>query len=245
MKIAFCGSDDENRKSIIKSFTFQWPMYATPANNIFDDVSWPEDAHEDLNESRSKLNDIEQSLFTKLIFFEKQLEKYKDVGHIVYNGCAIDILVNSLLLCEEGLVSEEFVEKVIYHNKKILRELDVVYFVPNRTLTEESLHDDLRLEGVYWNFYENFQTEFDTSPFFDHQNCASILLLETDSPINEIKMLLDKNGNLEGTSQGGTDGDLIDTNKLQRALKGNPQLLEAAIESLKGSGPTNMGSIRF
>lgn len=245
MKIAFCGSDDENRKSIIKSFTFQWPMYATPANNIFDDVSWPEDAHEDLNESKSKLNDIEQSLFTKLIFFEKQLEKYKDVGHIVYNGCAIDILVNSLLLCEEGLVSEEFVEKVIYHNKKILRELDVVYFVPNRTLTEESLHDDLRLEGVYWNFYENFQTEFDTSPFFDHQNCASILLLETDSPINEIKMLLDKNGNLEGTSQGGTDGDLIDTNKLQRALKGNPQLLEAAIESLKGSGPTNMGSIRF
>lgn len=245
MKIAFCGSDDENRKSIIKSFTFQWPMYATPANNIFDDVSWPEDAHEDLNESKSKLNDIEQSLFTKLIFFEKQLEKYKDVGHIVYNGCAIDILVNSLLLCEEGLVSEEFVEKVIYHNKKILRELDVVYFVPNRTLTEESLHDDLCLEGVYWNFYENFQTEFDTSPFFDHQNCASILLLETDSPINEIKMLLDKNGNLEGTSQGGTDGDLIDTNKLQRALKGNPQLLEAAIESLKGSGPTNMGSIRF
>lgn len=245
MKIAFCGSDDENRKSIIKSFTFQWPMYATPANNIFDDVSWPEDAHEDLNESKSKLNDIEQSLFTKLIFFEKQLEKYKDVGHIVYNGCAIDILVNSLLLCEEGLVSEEFVEKVIYHNKKILRELDVVYFVPNRTLTEESLHDDLCLEGVYWNFYENFQTEFDTSPFFDHQNCASILLLETDSPINEIKMLLDKNGNLEGTSQGGTDGDLIDTNKLQRALKGNPQLLEAVIESLKGSGPTNMGSIRF
>lgn len=243
MKIAFCGSDNEYRKSIIKSFISQWPMYATPANDIFGNVVWPENAHENLNDSKSKLNEVEQLLFTKLIFFETQLEKYKDVGHIVYNGAGIDILVNSLILCEEGLVSEEFVEKVIYHNKKILRDLDVVYFVPNRTLNEESSHDDLCLEGVYWNFYENFQTEFDTSPFFDQQNCASILLLETDSPINEIKMLLDKNGNLEGTSQGGTDGDLIDADKLKRALRGNPQLLEAAIESLKGGGPTNKGSI--
>lgn len=243
MKIAFCGSDNEYRKSIIKSFISQWPMYATPADDIFGNVTWPENVHENLNDSKSKLNEVEQLLFTKLIFFETQLEKYKDVGHIVYNGAGIDILVNSLILCEEGLVSEEFVEKVIYHNKKILRDLDVVYFVPNRTLTEESSHDDLCLEGVYWNFYENFQTEFDTSPFFDQQNCASILLLETDSPINEIKMLLDKNGNLEGTSQGGTDGDLIDADKLKRALRGNPQLLEAAIESLKRGGPTNKGSI--
>lgn len=243
MKIAFCGSDNEYRKSIIKSFISQWPMYATPADDIFNSVKWPEDAHEDLNESKSKLNDVEQLLFTKLIFFEKQLETYKDVGHIIYNGSGIDILVNSLILCEEGLVSEEFVEKVIYHNKKILRDLDVVYFVPNKTLTEESSHEDLCLEGVYWNFYENFQTEFHNSPFFDQQNCASILLLESDSPINEIKMLLDKNGNLEGTSQGGTDGDLIDANKLKKALRGNPQLLEAAIESLKGGGPANKGSI--
>lgn len=243
MKIAFCGSDDENRESIIKSFISQWPMYATPSENIFNTEGWPKGIHEDLIASKDKLNELEQTIFGKMVLLESQMEKYKDVGHIVYNGSGIDILVITLILCEMGAVSEEFVEKIIYHNKKMLRELDVVYFVPNHTITEESDQDDLILENVYWNFYENFQTEFDSSPFFDQKNCASILLLESDSPINEIKMLLDKNGNLEGTSQGGTDGDLIDADKLKKALRNNPQLLEAALESLKLGGSQNKGSI--
>lgn len=217
-------------------------MYATPAENIFQDIVWSS-SDESLNESYDKMNDVEKILFSKLILIETQLEKYKDHGYLVFNGSGADILVNALILCEQGYVSEEFVEKVIYHNKKILRSLDVVYFLPDNSINEDSEDEKKILESVYWNFYENYQTEFDSSPFFDHKNCASILLLDTDSPINEIKMLLDKNGNLEGTSQGGADGDLISAEKLQRALKGNPKLLEAAIESLKGGTPQNIGSI--
>lgn len=242
MKIAICSSDDDSRVKLIKSFISQWPMYATPAETIFQDIKW-ESNDEGLNESYSKMNEVEQLLFSKLIFIEKQLEKYKDHGYLIFNGSSADILVHSLILCEQGFVSEEFVEKVIYHNKKIFRLLDVVYFLPNNLVNEDSEDEKKILESVYWNFYENYQTEFDISPFFDHKNCASVLLLDTDSPINEIKMLLDKNGNLEGTSQGGTDGDLISADKLQRALKGNPKLLEAAIESLKAGGPQNIGSI--
>lgn len=242
MKIAICSSNDDSRAKLIKSFISQWPMYATPAENIFQDIKW-ECNDESLNESYNKMNEVEQLLFSKLILVEQQLEKYKDHGYLVFNGSGADILVHSLILCEQGFVSEEFVEKVIYHNKKILRLLDVVYFLPNNLINEESEDEKKVLESVYWNFYENYQTEFDSSPFFDHKNCASILLLDTDSPINEIKMLLDKNGNLEGTSQGGTDGDLISTSKLQRILKGNPKLLEAALESLKGGGIQNVGSI--
>lgn len=243
MKIAFCGSDDENRKSVIKSFISQWPMYATPSQDIFTDTEWPAEAHENLNESKEKLNELEQVLFSKLVLLETQMEKYKDQGYIVYNGSGVDILVNALVLCEDGLVSEEFVEKIIYHNKKMLRELDVIYFIPNNKINENSSYENIHLENVYWNFYENFQTEFDSSPFFDQKNCASILLLESTSPINEIKMLLDKNGNLEGTSQGGNDGDLIDAQKLKKALRNNPQLLEMAMQSLKHDAPLNSGSI--
>ena len=140
------------------------------------------------------------------------------------------------------LCSHDFVEKIIYHNKKILRSLDVVYFIPNNSVNEDSPEPDKMIESVYWNFYDNYQSEFDSSPFFDHKNCASILLLETDSPINEIKMLLDKNGNLEGTSHGGDDM-ILDTSRLQRVLKSNPRLLEAALESIKSGGPANVGSI--
>jgi hypothetical protein len=128
-----------------------------------------------------------------------------------------------------------------------MKKLDVIYWLPNSTITEDSKVEDIQLENIYNNFYENYQTDFANSPFFDQQDCPSLLLLESASPINEIKYLLDKNGNLEGTSQGGSDGDLLDTDRLKKALRHNPKLLEAALESLKnpqlvGSNPYS-GSI--
>lgn len=244
MKIAICGSDDNARVDLIKSFISQWPMYATPSETIFGETTWPEKAPEALEKLKEKLNEIEQTLFAKMLLLENQYEKYKGQGHIIYNGCGIDILVNALILCENELVSEEFVERIIYHNKKLLKKIDVVYYMPNNTITEESKEDDKVLESVYWNFYDNYQTDFHNSPFFDQKNCPSILLLETNSPINEIKMLLDKDGNLEGTSFGGDD-NLTDIAKLKKVLRGEPRLLEAALESLKGDKPTNIGSITF
>lgn len=245
MKIAISGSNDKNRANLIKSFISQWPMYATPSETIFQDISWPESAPAALEDTKAGMNEIEQKLFAKILLIEQQYEKYKDVGYIIYDGCGVDVLVNALILCEENYVSEEFVEKVIYHNKKLLRGLDVVYYMPDNALSDESADELKTLESVYWNFYDNYQTDFDNSPFFDHKNCPSILLLDTDSPINEIKMLIDKNGNLEGTSHGGTDSELINFDKMRKALRGNPRLLEAAIESLKESRPQNIGSIGF
>lgn len=245
MKIAISGSSDKNRSNLIKSFISQWPMYATPSETIFSDVKWPDPAPPALEETKSEMNEIEQKLFAKILLLEQQYEKYKDVGYIVYDGCGVDVLVNALILCEEDYVSEEFVEKVIYHNKKLLRELDVVYYQPDNALSEESSDDAKVLESVYWNFYDNYQTDFDNSPFFDQKNCPSILLLDTDSPINEIKMLIDKDGNLEGTSHGGTDGDLLSFDKMRKALRGNPRLLEAALESVRGNTPQNIGSINL
>lgn len=249
MKIAISSSCDESRNNLIKAFISQWPMYATPSTTIFENISWPEDENEApaLSELREKLNDVEQCLFAKMLLLERQYDEYKDVGYIVYNGSGADILVNALRLCEEGYVSEDFVERIIYHNKKLMKKLDVIYWLPNSTITEDSKVEDIQLENIYNNFYENYQTDFANSPFFDQQDCPSLLLLESSSPINEIKYLLDKNGNLEGTSQGGSDGDLLDTNRLKKALRHNPKLLEAALESLKnpqlvGSNPY-LGSI--
>jgi hypothetical protein len=242
MKIALCGGDEDSRDKLIKSFISQWPMYAMPAENIYNTDLTEDDIPEALKETYSTMNEIEKQLFGKLILIENQLEKYSDHGHLLFNGSGIDVLINALILCENEAVSEEFVEKIIYHNKKILRLLDVVYFTPNDKVNDDSPEPDKMLESVYWNFYDNYQSEFDSSPFFDHKNCASILLLESDSPINEIKMLLDKNGNLEGTSHGGDDM-ILDTSRLQRVLKSNPRLLEAALESIKSGNPTNVGSI--
>lgn len=215
-------------------------MYATPEDTIFKVNEWPSDSSSAINDLRKSLNEVEQILFAKILLLEDQYEKYKDIGHIIYNGSSIDILVNALILCEQGYISEEFTEKVIYHNKKMLRNIDVIYLMPDESINEKS-DDDLKiLESVYWNLYENYQTEFATSPFFDQKNCASIFLINNKNPLGEVKMLLDKNGNLETTSYGGKDDNIIDTSNLKNILKNNPELLDAALNSLKSNSSLNV-----
>lgn len=166
MKIAICGSNDAGRSKLIKAFLKQWPMYATPATGIFQDeinIDIPESVKKD----RDNFNDIEWNLFSKMLLLEQQFEKYKESGYIIYDGSPSDILVNTLILCEDGYVSESFVEKIIYHHKKTIKSLDVIYFLPDNDITEESDEEVKKLESVYWNFYNNYQEEFNTSPFFD------------------------------------------------------------------------------
>lgn len=243
MKIAICGSNNNERNKLVKQFISQWQMYATPSQTIFEDIPWPDKSEKALDELKEKLNEVEQILFAKMLLLEKQHEEYSEKGYILYNGCCLDILVNSLILCENGYITEDFVERIIYHTKKLLRKLDVIYYLPNNEINESSGDEDKHLENVYWNLYENYQTDFENSPFFDQKDCPSILLLESTNYINEIKMLLDKDGNLEATSSGSSYDNIIDTDKLKKVLRANPQLLEAALQSLKNDNAQNVGTI--
>ena len=56
-------------------------------------------------------------------------------------------------------------------------------------------------------------------------------------------MLLDKDGNLEGTSHGGDDSPLMDVARLKKVLRNNPKLLDVALESIKNNKPSNVGII--
>lgn len=248
MKIAICGRDKESRTDMIKSFISQWPMYATPSETIWNtERAWPEKCPEALTDLKEKLNDVERYLFNRILLLEEQYEKFKEEGYLIFDGSSLDILVNAAVLCEDGYISEEFMEKVIYHNKKMLHDIDVIYWLPDETIDEKSNDDDKAIEMAYANLYDSYQVEFDKSPFFDHKNCPSIMIADPKNPLAEVKMLLDSNGNLDTTAQGGSDGGLVDTEKLKKILKGNPTLLNAAMESLKqtntiGSSPFS-GSI--
>lgn len=231
MKIAITSSNDKERENLIKKFISNWNMYATPAENIFQETKWPEDADiKELNDLKDKFNDVEKELYSKLFLLIKQYDDYKDVKHIIFNGSPSDILVHSLILCEQGVVKPEFVEKVIIIHKKLLQKLDVIYWIPNNEVTNESSEDIKHLENVYINLYDNYQTEFNESPFFDHKDCCSYLLLDTDNQIAEIKLLIDKNGNLGTTEHG---DELMNLESIKKALGNDPQLIEAAMKSLK------------
>lgn len=229
MRILITGSDREKRAKVINSMLSAWPMYSSPAETIDDDIPWPEDS-KGLEDVKDKFNETEQELFAKLALIWSQYEKYKNESFIVYSGGSPDILLNSIFLCEAGLVSSEFVEKVIYHHKRLLHNIDIIYWVKGYEETPDEIEDEdeRKLEKMYGNLYENYIKNFAHSAYFDPKNCPPFVLLETDNPIGEMRDIIDENGNLLGEK----NDDLIDMKKMTRILK-NQTLIEGLKKSME------------
>lgn len=204
-------------------------MYSSPALTIDEEISWPEDS-KSLAEIKENFNETEQELFAKLALIWKQQNDYKDETFIVYNGGSPDILINAVFLCEVGLVSPEFVEKVIYHHKRLLHNIDVIYWVKgyDNELEEIEDEDDRKIEMIYGNLYENYLNNFQESIFFDPKDSPPYVLLETDNPISEIKDIMGADGNLLDDK----NNDLLDMKKLANVLK-NERLIEAVKLSME------------
>lgn len=224
MKIAVCGSGDELRLNFIKSFITNWPMYATPADTIFNKET--KFNRKDFSEPLpKKLNDVEKILLNKLILLKNQYVQYKEEKHIIYDGSPIDLIVNALTFSELQFIRDEIVVEIINNSKKLMESLDVIYWLPNSDTKED---EDKFLEKTYEDLYKNYQNDFYNSPFFNHENCPSFLILESKNPINEVSMLIDKKGNLESDK----NDDLLDIERIKKVLK-NEKLIEAVLKNKK------------
>lgn len=226
MKIAICSSQDKLRKKLVLDFLNEWPMYKTPAKTIDDEIEWPDDIKA-LDITKEKLNDAEKALFSKLLLLSKQYADYKDEKYMIYNGCSIDVLLNTVLLNEEDIVSDEFVEKIIYYNKSYLKNLDAVYWQPvNEKLNN---NDDKRLEMMYENLYNNYYEHFDDSIYFDKKHTPGFIKIETENPIDELKIIVDQKGNFISDMN---EDEMLDMQRMMKVLR-NKTLIEGMMKGCK------------
>lgn len=228
MKIALSGLNPEKHKEIIKQVQGLWPRYVSPIQTIFDEDADMKKMEEEANDTVKKvledLNEFEKDNFLGWNLLYSQFEKYREQNYIIYNGSPIDLFVSAMLMRCYGKVSDEYIEKVIYYLKKYLKKLDVVYWVPNETGLEELDEVDEAMEKLYNGLYNQYHNNFHTSPYFDHEYCPAIIRFDTTDYLEEMKYIMDHNGDLEGTAQ---SRDLEDEVKVKDKLaKFNPELLE-------------------
>ena len=229
MKIALSGLNPEVHKDIIKQVQGLWPKYVSPIQTIFDEDVDSKKLEDESNESVKKvladLNEFEKDNFLGWNLLYKQFDKYSKQKYIIYNGSPIDLFVSAMMMRGYEQVSDEYIEKVIYYLKRYLKKLDVVWWVPNEKGTEELEDVDLALEKLYNGIYNQYHENFHSSPYFDHNWCPAFIRFDTTNYLEEMKYLIDHNGDLEGTSQ---RMDLADETLVKEKMaKFNPELLEA------------------
>ena len=135
MKIAIIGQDFEAKKKIIDKFMELCPNYGTPNESIYDEeVEIPQDVT--LN---SEWSTLEKQLYKRMSFLATQMDKYYDKENIIYVGHSLDVLVETMtfnsivqagFFSQDEYVDDEFVEKMIYWNQKLMKKLDLIYWLP-------------------------------------------------------------------------------------------------------------------
>ena len=190
MKIAIIGQDVDSKKKIIEKFLQLIGNYGTVKESIHDDKF---DVKDDLKLSE-EWNEVEIELYQRMSVVTDQMDKYADKTNIVYCGHSLDILAETMALYAMEEVSDDFVEKMIYWNRKLMQKLELIYWLasPDKILelkedeeVEYEKYFEHQLEVVYNNIWNDYTTRFEVSEILP-RDCPGMAFFESDTPAAEM-----------------------------------------------------------
>lgn len=190
MKIAIIGQDVEQKKKIIQKFLQLIGTYGTVKETIHNDQF---EVKDDLK-LNDEWNEVQKELYQRMSVVTDLMDKYVDKENVVYNGHSLDILAETMALYGMEQVSEEFVEKMIYWNKKLMQKLDLIYWLASPEKVIEIKEDEQveyekyyehQLEVVYNNIWNEYVSNFDKSEILP-RDCPGLAFFETDTPAAEM-----------------------------------------------------------
>lgn len=190
MKIAIIGQDVDSKKKIIEKFLQLIGNYGTVKESIHDNEFEVKDDLK-LNE---EWNEVEIELYQRMSVVTDQMDKYADKTNIVYCGHSLDILAETMALYAMEEVSDDFVEKMIYWNRKLMQKLDLIYWLasPDKILelkedeeVEYEKYFEHQLEVVYNNIWNDYTTRFEVSEILP-RDCPGMAFFESDTPASEM-----------------------------------------------------------
>lgn len=118
--------------------------------------------------------------------------------------------------------------KMIGYFKEYMKKIDVVYWLPNEDGLDNLDEFESTLERAYNGIYDQYRNNIDKSMYFDANNCSAFIRFNTTNYIEEMKLILDHNGNLFGGND--DEHELSENVKAQELLKGNPIALQMLIQ---------------
>lgn len=264
MKIAIIGQNVEAKKKILEKFLELCPDYGTIKETIYDE----EVSVADEVKFNKEWNVCETELYKRIALLTTQHDKYADKENVIFLGHSLDVLVDTMVwnYCG-GEASDEFVEKIIYWNQKLMKKLDLIYWLPDsdkvvdaegikrfeelaekETLTaEESAEldkwDAHQIEVIYNNIWDDYINNFDHSVILP-RHCPGMGVFETEAPGAELADIVQDLHATEGKDTRLDDIAKLDTIiKDKRLLDGMKKVLMQSTIPLPSGERVTSGSI--
>jgi hypothetical protein len=162
-------------------------------------------------------------VYKRIAFLTTQHDKYADKENVIWVGHSLDILMETIALNGMEEVGSDFVEKIIYWNQKLMKKLDLIYWLPDadKVLTDIKEDEEIDLdkwfehsvEVAYNNIWDDYINNFDNSVILP-RHCPGMGVFESEAPGAELADIVQ---DLHATE--GKDTRLDDIAKLDNIIK--------------------------
>jgi thymidylate kinase len=201
MKIAFCGTQNNGKTTLIENFKYNWPMYKSPEKSYREIIK-------EKNLSINKEANVESQRIIRDALLDQVLQSAGE-KHVVFDRTILDNVVYTFHGVEKSRIKDDdFISESIILCRETMKMVDIVFWLPlnpdiivmepkeNRDLDPDFREEiDIIFQGVYDSYLNQ------DGILFDVENQPPIILLEGDvqKKINTIAEYI------------GEDGEVIDT----------------------------------
>jgi len=205
MRIAFSGTANSGKSTMIESFLHTWSNYNTPTETYRDKLN-----EENLEHSSNTTPETQTLILDFLI---DQIQG-KDLNEkIVYDRCPLDAVAYTMWANGKGMegFTDEFVKKQITMSREALRSLDIIFmtrFNEKFGVVDDGTRDINvkfinEMDNIFYTLYMQYMTQADADVFYPKGDSPCVILLPDDSQsrIDMIAEYVTPDGNMYGDEE--------------------------------------------
>lgn len=205
MRIAFSGTANTGKTTMINIFSDIWKNYKTPAYTYRDLIK-----EKNLSHSSGTTADTQSEI---LNFMVDQLTEYTSEPKIIYDRCPMDNLAYTLWCYEKQVegFDKPYVDLAISKVKESMRHLDIIFLfkydetilVENDGLRDTNIEYIKEIDNIFEAIYQQYSQNLHADIFFPKDDSPCVIKLPTsiNDRIQTMRDYLNTDGDLYGEDE--------------------------------------------
>ena len=183
MRIAFSGTGNSGKSTLLKSFLYTWKTYSTPEKTYRDLIE-----EKDLQHSSKTTTKTQSEI---LNFMIDQFQESDKEDNIIYDRCPLDNIVYSMWCNEKGI--KGFTKKHLTSQIALMREsmkyVDLIFlcrFDSKQAIKDDGFRDTdkafiTEVDNIFYSLYRQYTEHPEADIFFPKGDSPCIIELPHDA----------------------------------------------------------------
>jgi predicted ATPase len=219
MRIAFSGTGNSGKSTLVKSFLYTWDNYITPEKSYRDLL-----IEEDLSHSSNTTTETQEKI---LSFFIDQVQEHDKGTKVIYDRCPFDNIAYTMWCHEKGIegFDKDFVTSQISLMRESLRFLDIIFlcrFDEKQSVEDDGVRDTdvdfiKEIDNIFYSLYRQYTENPEADIFFPKGDSPCIIELPDEG--QQRIDLISEYVTTEGEMYGEDVSIFNDINELERLVQ--------------------------